>query len=629
MDNIIRVYDTNMDKLGYLNNAYDIGYELKLNELNNATFTLPVWDSKNEYCQAFNYVEIFDGGHRVGLFRIMPLKLSRSQSGYYTYDCEHVLSTLLDDVLFKYHQIGSKDIFTAKAIRYVLEQQTVKRWVLGVCDFKNEFEYGWENENLLSALYSIPEMFEGDYKWEFDTVDYPWVLHLRKIDPNFVADITYKKNMTSIEKVVDPTGIVTRLYCLGYGEGDNQLGIGKVNNGKAYIEDSTAIGRWGVKTSILVEPKYESEETLLAYGKKLLSELKEPRKAYTVSAIDLYRKNSEKHAPFVVGDVVRILDSEDGIVEDLPIYNIRKSDITGDVGAIDIQIANKDEDIAGSISELQDRARINDVYAQGATNQMVIPYSDNADTDVPAKIRIFIPESMVRINTCILNYQLEPFRGYVKAARGGGGWADVTEENPTVTPTSISTKARISGLATTIYDMYQTTYIQNGDGSGDTGYASTQSDSAPDHNHGLKDAVNSGAHKHENASHNHYGGTHSHMLAGHSHNVDAEEVKGHTHEVEIEGHKHEVIIDDHTHALDFGVYQGTTASSVTIKVDGKNIPKTTDSDVDIVKYLSVDDQGRIKRNTWHTIEILPDRMTRITANVFMQIFTNSRGGGDY
>ena len=90
MDNIIRVYDTNMDKLGYLNNAYDIGYELKLNELNNATFTLPVWDLKNEYCQAFNYVEIFDGGHRVGLFRIMPLKLSRSQNGYYTYDCEQI-----------------------------------------------------------------------------------------------------------------------------------------------------------------------------------------------------------------------------------------------------------------------------------------------------------------------------------------------------------------------------------------------------------------------------------------------------------------------------------------------------------------------------------------------------------
>ena len=71
-------------------------------------------------------------------------------------------------------------------------------------------------------------------------------------------------------------------------------------------------------------------------------------------------------------------------------------------------------------------------------------------------------------------------------------------------------------------------------------------------------------------------------------------------------------------------------SKVTIKVDGKTIPQTQENtDINIINYLAVDSSGKVQRNTWHEIEIIPDKMTRIVANVFMQIFTNSRGGGDY
>ena len=39
--------------------------------------------------------------------------------------------------------------------------------------------------------------------------------------------------------------------------------------------------------------------------------------------------------------------------------------------------------------------------------------------------------------------------------------------------------------------------------------------------------------------------------------------------------------------------------------------------------------GKIQRNAWHTIQILPNSMSRIVGAVFMQTFYNSRGGGDY
>jgi hypothetical protein len=103
-------------------------------------------------------------------------------------------------------------------------------------------------------------------------------------------------------------------------------------------------------------------------------------------------------------------------------------------------------------------------------------------------------------------------------------------------------------------------------------------------------------------------------------------VSAHTHTVSAHTHT----IQDHTHDIEFGIYEGATASKATIKVDGTTIPTQTDYDnIDIVSYLSKDDSGKILRNTWHTVEILPNTMSRIVAALFSQTFCNSRGGGDY
>ena len=626
MENIIRVYDRNMKKLAYLENAYDIGYELTLNELWYASFTLPADDIKNQYCQPFNYVEIYDGRERIELFRIMPSTLTRNTKGGIVYQCEHVLATLLDDVLFKYHQIGNIGVNTTQVIRYILDHQTEKRWQLGICEFNRQFEYKWENENLLAALFSVPKPFDEGYRWEFDTRGSVWRIHLKKLPNKFKADIVYKKNMVEIQKEVDPTSIVTRLYCLGYGEGDNQLGIESVNNGIPYLQANGASTTWGIKSSILVDRRFENPETLKAYGQALLNELKNPYKSYSVKAVDLHRRDPNKYERFFPGDIVRIIDKEDDIIEDLPIVKVTKSDITGNSGDIEIEIANKSRDVAGSISDLQDRTRINEVYAQGATNQMIVPFADNADNENPAVMRIYIPDTMVRINKCILNYQLEAFRAYSKAIAGGGGTVASTSAGGATTQTSSSggggtstsssggggtTTSSSGGGTTSTTDMSDVQELWD-IGSAVEGHMMTPAGDPP-HVHALD------RHRHP---HRHYVN-----IPNHRHGIT---IPDHQHNINIPNHQHNVTIPDHTHELEFGIYRGTTANKVTIKIDGNPIPQTQPGqDIDIVKYLSTDSAGKINRNTWHTIEIIPDRMTRIVANVFMQIFTNSRGGGDY
>lgn len=598
----IKIYDTSMKELARLENAYDIGYELKLNELWTCEFKLPRDDKKAKYCQPFNYVELFDGKDRVELFRILPSELTAEATAYTVYHCEHVLATLIDDVLFKYHQIGNVGVYTPQVLRYILDKQSTKRWQLVECDFKRQFEYKWENENLLAALLSVPKCFNEQYKWTWDTRTYPWTLSLKRLDESYKADIQYRKNMQNIVKTVDPTKIVTRLYALGYGEGDNQLDIKSINNGLPYLEKN--VGKYGLKQSILVDRRFESPETLKEYARSVLDGLSEPYISYKVKAVDLSIKDSKKYAKFMPGDCVLIRDVEDGINLKIPIMSVKKSDIKGNPFDIEIEIANKSQDITGSISEIMERARINDTYSQGATNLMQMAFVDNADNKYPATIRFYVPQEMARINKLILNYTLEPFRAYSKATKGGGADVMTTESGGgdwTATESGggdyTSTEAD-GGTFTTTHEATNVRMLKNRYWTGKGDYVDVNQVNFHEHTIDIKE---------------------------HKHNVA---IEPHTHSVNIKSHKHSFVLPDHNHEILYGMYEGGSAKDCYLKVDGQTVYKT-DKEVNLIPYLSKDDGGRIQRGTWHTVEIVPDKLTRINASLFIQLFTNSRGGGDF
>jgi hypothetical protein len=106
----------------------------------------------------------------------------------------------------------------------------------------------------------------------------------------------------------------------------------------------------------------------------------------------------------------------------------------------------------------------------------------------------------------------------------------------------------------------------------------------------------------------------------HYHEMDHTHGMDHTHEIPA-----------HSHGIEFGIFEGPTPNAVTVKVDGTMVPGlgTNEQDVDIIPYLSKDEEGRIQRGTWHTIEIAPNSLGRIVASVNTQIFIQSRGGGNY
>ena len=576
------VYNQDLQRTAILQNAFDIGYELKFNELSTAHFSLPLDDPKAEYCKPYHFVEIFDGDERVDIFRIVPTGITKDDSGkIIEFSLEHVLGTLIDDVLFRYHQ--RDNMTTEQNIEYILDKQETKHWELGQLDFERYFSYNWENENLLAALFSIPKPFTDEYQWTTDTTTYPWKINLVEPSDKVKSYIFYKKNMKGIEKEEDPTEMATRLYPLGYGEGVNQLGIEDVNpSGQPYI-DADTIPNYGVISRVWVDRRCEDAESLYESAKSMLQRIKRPRVSYDVSAIELFQKTGEGIDKFVPGDMCRVEDEDLGSFK-TRIVSIDRPDVMGQPGDISVQITNEPEDLASSIRDLADRTKINETYAQGATNMDSYSDSDNCDPDNPLKIRFHIAREAVNINKAILSYESGPFRAYSRAIKGGGAVKTSTEDGggfftSTKDGGGFFTSTSDGGYTsdTTAFDgevsktetasaggSYEETKTSSVGGDDEfetrtdqTTWHVAQSDGKDPmrtdggHNHGISDGTDLRTADDSTVSFQE-SGRHAHVLNSHSHNI---QLPGHRHDVSIDipSHNHDVSIDIPSHRHSFEV----------------------------------------------------------------------------
>lgn len=600
-------------RLAFLENAYNVSYTKNLNLLWTGSFSLPLTDPKNKYCRALRWVEMWDGSDYVGLFRIIPSSSTKNaNTKSVTYQLEHILSTLIDDVMAGWHEIGNIGVYTPAVLRYVLGFQSSPRWALYQCQFQRQFLYGWENENLLAALLSVPQSFTEPYRWDFNTQVTPWQLSLNAVNRAPVAEIRYRKNQIGITKTEDPTQLCTRLIPLGYGEGVNQLDITSVNNGVKYLEADT-VNTYGVITRFFIDRRYQNADSLKAAAQAMLDELKTPYISYTVDAVqDVSLRRAS------VGDYVRVIDDEDGVDFLTQVISINKPDVYGAPDNIKITLATKARDVASSIADLADRQRINEVYSQGAVTLYTRSFADNCSASYPATLRFPIPENVVHINEILLEGRATAFRAYEQAI--GSATIDLTTTGSG--GGSVITSASGGGSTETSEEVElepQNAYSDDGGGYG-----------SANHNHGIDrgtrlavvdwdtleviDSVGwvpSGAHTHE----------------GHSHEVD---IPSHRHNVTVPAHTHSITMPSHSHSIGYGIYTGSTASKLTIAVDGNTVGTFNSplSSVNLVPYLAKNEDGTIRRG-WHTVTITPNNLTRVELDMVIQLFANSRGGGQF
>ncbi|HFJ9448158.1 phage tail spike protein [Bacillus cereus group sp. TH243-1LC] len=654
----VKLYNKQMQFKAYLENAYNIKYDPPLNELWTAGFSLPFTDPKREEIETFDYVELYDNGKRIGMFRIMDSEEEREvYEKVITYDCEHVLSTLMDSVLFGYHE--RINLTTRENIEYLLSKQRIKHWKLGKCDFVKYFQYSWENEEtLLGPIYSIPKPFDEKFQWTWDDTSYPWTLNLVKYSDEITGELRYRKNMRGIKRKVEAKDVMTRVYPLGYGEGVNQLTIKSVNNGIPYIDAPDFVRELHDGFDyIWVDRKIEDAKTLYASANSLLLKACMPKITYEIDAIDYELIDPYKIEKYETGKLVRLYDEDFNISVDLRVMDRQKDDVTGNPLDVKLVLENKVTDLGTIQADIEKRQKVNEVYSQGTTNIDSQPFQDNCDPDHPAIIRFQIPNDVKNVNQLILTFETLRFRAYERAIKGGGAVVGSTSAGGgTVSSTSAGgsiVQSTSSGGSSTQTSTSGGGSVQTSSGGGDhvhkmfhgggivpaepttiglytafsdPGRNTAASFYAKGTGASLYTHGSSGDHTHSLSIPNHQ---HSISIPSHQHSIS---LPNHQHDIHLDPHSHEITLPNHTHDIEFGIFElYQTPSKVTIEVDGNTLPfdSIRGQDINLIPYLAKDTEGKLQRGRYVEIKITPNSLARINATVTGRLFIQSRSGGTY
>lgn len=472
---MLNVYDLNRKKSAVLQNAFSIVETHELNQIYTLSFSLPADDEKTQFCQPRHYVRWGEDGE---LYRIKAPKYSESNTSVITYECEHVITTLVDNVMFGSFQYGGASVKTSAVITWLLNQQKVQNWQLDECEFDRKFEYLWEQENLLNALYSIPKEFAQPYKWVFDTTVYPWRISLKIIDLTINPEyyLRARSNILASGTDADYANICTRIYPLGYGEGVNQLNIKDVNNGVPYLQSPQSyINKYGIVEKVLVDRRFENTESLKAYAQSMLDLYQEPTMSRSFSVTDLYQLTAQPWDQAEVGKICRM-------TQDNTIAYITKCQWQRDkAGDLQIDLSTKATDIASSVADLADRVRIESVYAQGATQLYQHSKDANATPTKGMVMSLYFPAEMRQINKVLLRLKLNKFRSYSQTTESNGGYNQTlsvsaeSKEITTQTNTENSTASVTfpSKIATTDMTADTNQTLNTTESGGSTGSTST------------------------------------------------------------------------------------------------------------------------------------------------------------
>ncbi len=594
---MMEVFDRSRRRVAILENAHGVSEQQRINSVWRLGFSLPWADPKNQFCRPFWYVRR-DGGE---LYRIMPAQMDVDETGAITYQCEHVLATLIDNILFGYHVVGNLGTYTADVIRYVLNHQLVMNWVLAECDFRNQFEYGWEQESLLSALFSIAAALSGPYLWATDTSVYPWRLSLKRLDITGRPEMYVRRrhNMTAFRQGTDPQQVVTRLYPLGYGEGVNQLGIGSVNGGVPYLQSPKAVtDRYGIIERVWADRRYEDPASLKAAGEAMLRELQEPLESYEVGYQELGQSDYDGAA---VGKRVRILFPEAGRQVDTIITEVNRN--YEDVEQSSIVVANRETSIASSLADMADRQRIEQTYAQGATQLYSQALQGNASAQKGLVMDFFIPQEMRIINKVLAKIRLSAFRAYSQSTE-----SQATQAASSTTTDAQTYSSAAGGGAWTTTGGGGGVTTDTGDSGINVKYANAETTTVSGHSHHIRHVI---SHQHEIT------------LRDHTHRL---EIGSHSHTVTIGGHSHTVTIPGHDHRITPGIFEFGSPKSFALYANGVKQADFSggNAELDVTPFLVGEDR-MIPRGSWLSLEVRPDDLAYISIDLIVQGFVQSRG----
>lgn len=290
------VLDKNGAWEAVLENANNIVVTSEINGEDTLTFTLPHRDSKRVFIESEKKIQIVDD-----VYIIRTVKDSKSADGNAVTEV-YAEAEFYDLAFSERKEERSFESETARtAMEYALKGT---EWSVGTVDVRTKRTWTSKEKNALAILRNIADLHGGDLV--FDCANR--LVHLLTMSgKDSGALFAYKKNMKSIERVVDTRGLVTRLYAVGA----NGMTFADINGGKPYLEDFTFTNQ--VRTSTLDCSSFTNPYQMKDYAQKRLAGYAKPTVSYVLNAMDLSVLTGYEHESWSLGDYVRVEDKELGI----------------------------------------------------------------------------------------------------------------------------------------------------------------------------------------------------------------------------------------------------------------------------------------------------------------------------
>lgn len=290
------VLDSNGAWEAVLENAYDIIVTGEINGEDTLSFKIPYRDSKRSYIDSEKKIQIVDD-----VYKVRTVTDTKDTEGNAI--TEVYAEAEFYDLTFSVRkEERSFEAETAEVpMAYALAGT---EWAVGTVNVRTKRTWTSSEKNALSILRNVADLHGGDLV--FDCANR--LVHLLTVNgKDSGALFAYRKNMKSIQRVVDTRSLVTRLYAVGA----DGLTFADINNGKPYVEDYTYTNE--VRISTLDCSSFTNPYQMKEYAEMRLAQYAKPTISYVLNAMDLSVLTGYEHEAWSLGDYVRVEDKELGI----------------------------------------------------------------------------------------------------------------------------------------------------------------------------------------------------------------------------------------------------------------------------------------------------------------------------
>jgi len=194
-----------------------------------------------------------------------------------TVELEHIINTLKDRVMFGEHTAanisGGSECTAEQAVRYILGFQS--DWRLGSFGYSKSAPYKFDGDTLFDALERVSDSLDDPW-WSFDTTQYPFVLSINPAGNGTESVLRPGRNLTTITKTVDRSGMYTRVYPIG--KDDLHIPGDYVSRNE---------GTYGVVCKVVTDTTIETTAELISWANDLLKKHAQPTVRIVAEGLEL------------------------------------------------------------------------------------------------------------------------------------------------------------------------------------------------------------------------------------------------------------------------------------------------------------------------------------------------------